>query len=318
MRMLMFNTSSSAPVISGTAYPGNTLTSTIAGQWYVNGGAVSGETGTTYVIRLDDIGYTINQSGSNTLTCWSPVDITSVAAFWTPYRNQYTSLAPDTAATNGQTVTRWVDIKSAIQLNHSGTAPVYDTSGTYPFLNFTTDLMLFSDLTIFKNKTYGEILWSGTIASVSTSSGPCAVVGFKTNSSSYWRLAILARRNSLSGLYGITHPVDNSTSKVTANDGYSFNTEYVIGARSDWQTGGQIKVAKNNAAGQTANNDATANSPNTDSANACIGGSFGFGTSYVNGKYRCICLVNGSLTATERSQLARYMGLFGGLNISLV
>jgi len=307
-----------APVITGTAYPGNTLTSTIAGQWYVNGGAVSGETGSTYVIRLNDIGYTINQTGSNTLTCWSPAVISSVAGFWTPYRNVFTSVGPEVAATNGQTVTRWTDIKAGIQLNHSSTAPVYDTAGTYPFLNFSTDLMLFNDLTIFKNKQYGEILWSGKVTSVSTSSSVCTIVGFKTNSASYWRIVMSARYLSSTGLRGQTNPVDTSTVKTTASDGTVVGTNYVIGVRSDWQTGGQIKVARDNATGLTANNDASGNTPNTNSENACIGGSVGLGTSYVNGEYRCICLVNGSITATERSQLARYMGLFVGKNISLV
>jgi|GEM_PF-5675589 len=62
-----------APVISGTAHPGNTLTSTQSGQWYLNGSPISGETGGTLAlaytaIEPDD---EISQQDSNVLTVQS-------------------------------------------------------------------------------------------------------------------------------------------------------------------------------------------------------------------------------------------------------
>lgn len=311
--------SAAAPVISGTAYPGNTLTSTQAGQWYVNGNAVSGETASTYVIRLDDIGYNINQTGSNTLTCWSPVDISSVAAFWTPYRNLYGALAPDTPATDGQVALRWVDIKNGIQLNRNGAeTPTFSTADTHPRINFSTDMMVFDDLNVFTNKTYGEIFTAASITSVSTSSNPCYIAYYRTNANQlYARLGIMARNNSTNGTYARSHPLDTVTAKITASDGSPIGA-YVFNARAEWLTGGKVTISRDNGTGQNVNSDATANTPNTASNNASIGGTIGGGTSYVNGYYYSVCLVNGSLTATQRSQIARYMGLFMGKDIPLV
>lgn len=308
----------SSPVISGTAYPGETLTSTQAGQWYVNGGAVSGETGSTYVIRLNDIGYDINQTGSNTLTCWSPADISAVAGFWTPYRNVYASLAPDTAATNGQTVVRWVDIINSIQLNRNGAeTPTFNNAGTHPYVLLSTDMLIFSDLTVFNNKTYGEIFVSANISGISTSANPCYMAYYRTNAAqTYARLGILARSSSVNGSYARTHPLDNATAKTTTSDGSPIGS-YVFNARAEWLTGGKVTISRDNGTGTNANTDATANTPNTSSNNASIGGTIGGGTSYVNGNYYSVCLVNDSLTATERSKIARYMGLFMSKDIAL-
>lgn len=310
------------PVVSGTAFPGNTLTSTQPGQWYVNGSLISGQTGSTFVIRLDDIGYPIKQTYSNTLTCWSPVDIAAVAGFWTPYRNVYTSTGPNVAATDGDPIARWTDIKNGITADTTNGVPLYDTSGTYPFVLFDVDAaqLTFSDLTVFKNKTYGEILWSGKVIQNGTSSSNFnSIVAFKTNSTFYPRLALLSRKDGLNGLWARTHPVDSSTAKTTANDGSIVGTNCVLNARAEWMTGGNVTVSKNNATGQSTATNSTGNSPNTDSVAATMGLFTGYsGTAGVNGEYRCVCLVNAALTATERSQLSRYMGLFVGVSIAIV
>ena len=47
------------PIVSGTAYPGETLTSTRSLQWYADDIAITGETASTYVVRLSDIGKAI-------------------------------------------------------------------------------------------------------------------------------------------------------------------------------------------------------------------------------------------------------------------
>ncbi len=54
------------PVISGTGYPGETLTSTQAGQWRINGIDVVGETGDSFVVPLTVVpGDVITQPDSN-------------------------------------------------------------------------------------------------------------------------------------------------------------------------------------------------------------------------------------------------------------
>lgn len=68
--------SAGAPVISGTPQWGQTLTSTVAGQWAVNGVAVAGATGLTWVAVNVVPGDLITCAGSNALTV-VPLSLTS-------------------------------------------------------------------------------------------------------------------------------------------------------------------------------------------------------------------------------------------------
>jgi hypothetical protein len=69
-----------ARVVTGNAYPGETLTSTEAGQWFANDVEIAGQTGATYVVALADIGKVIRCADSNGKTITnSPV----IAAFVT-------------------------------------------------------------------------------------------------------------------------------------------------------------------------------------------------------------------------------------------
>lgn len=57
-----------APAISGAAYQGQTLTSTLAGQWFLNGAPIDGATGDTLVVPETVLpGDAISQQGSNVL-----------------------------------------------------------------------------------------------------------------------------------------------------------------------------------------------------------------------------------------------------------
>lgn len=108
-------------VISGTAFPGEALTSTAAGQWIVDGSPVPGETGDTYVVRLTDIGKSITQDGAeNSLTCWHPADIPQVktcrVATLGPVLN---AVGPDEEADDGETVRRWTDIVNGWSLDQA-------------------------------------------------------------------------------------------------------------------------------------------------------------------------------------------------------
>ena len=76
----------SAPIISGTAYPGVTLTSTQAKQWLLNGVEVSGQTGSSLVVPYTVVpGDKYSQAGSNEITvpdydADAKVDINAVLA----------------------------------------------------------------------------------------------------------------------------------------------------------------------------------------------------------------------------------------------
>jgi hypothetical protein len=61
-------------VITGNAYPGETLTSTEAGQWFANDVEIAGQTGATYVVALGDIGKVIRCDDSNGKTILGDAD----------------------------------------------------------------------------------------------------------------------------------------------------------------------------------------------------------------------------------------------------
>lgn len=74
---------SAPPVISGTAYPDNTLTSTKAAQWYLDGVAVSGQAGNSILVpRTVTPGQLYSQTGSNTIavSAYDAAAATDIAA----------------------------------------------------------------------------------------------------------------------------------------------------------------------------------------------------------------------------------------------
>lgn len=129
-----------APVISGVNTVTDTLTATSGGgsgsfQWYSNSVPVSGETGSTYVIRVVDIGLpiTCREDGvsSNTITAWHPDD---ESGYFADYRADVGVLnAGGSSAVNGEAVATWQDQSgNARHLSQSvsGSRPLLDTSGT--------------------------------------------------------------------------------------------------------------------------------------------------------------------------------------------
>ena len=73
--------------ITGFPYPSETLTSTRAGQWFLNGVAVSGEFGLTYIVP-NSVGSLVRQGTSksiaiiNSATMLFPTSIWNDAAVW--------------------------------------------------------------------------------------------------------------------------------------------------------------------------------------------------------------------------------------------
>lgn len=65
----LFSQVSEPPVITGTAYQGSTITSTVSSQWYLNGSPISGETGSSLTVPESVLlGDEITQAGSNIVT----------------------------------------------------------------------------------------------------------------------------------------------------------------------------------------------------------------------------------------------------------
>ena len=134
------------PSISGTNEIGDTLTvtdneATGSRQWYSNGVAVSGQTGSTYAIRAADIGADITCSvgginSSNSITAWHPDDETGLAAFFTADAGLYDTTGGsggNAVTTHGANVVEWRDQSG------SGNHVANSTSNQQPTLDLTTE-----------------------------------------------------------------------------------------------------------------------------------------------------------------------------------
>jgi hypothetical protein len=322
--MLSRSRAGGAPVISGTAFPGETLTSTKAEQWYANGNAISGETGNTYVVRLSDIGVAITQTGSNTITIWHPDDIAGVASVRLANSNALASISPNIAATNGQSVRRWTDLIASYPSDQitSINQPIYRSTGQSgnPSLEFdgVNDILTLSnstELSAFSNVATGYVIVG--CRDTNPTGGSAFHVPFTMNlpgATANTRISIVTKL-SVSSTFAIsaTRSMDLiSTTGVASNNAYHVHTAEMLfsaGVLNQRLDGTQVS---------TANFLAASNSSAVSSTAGGIGDSPTFSSQDFPGHICCIILVNQSLSATNRSQLERYAGLFGNLNIPLV
>lgn len=108
--------SASVPVItitSGSGYSGSVYTSTVAGQWYADDVAISGEIGTTYVPSYTEEGKAIRCGDSNVIEMWVPTDITTEnLTVWTADGQQVSS---------GK-VTKWFSKTNSYELTQGSSA----------------------------------------------------------------------------------------------------------------------------------------------------------------------------------------------------
>jgi len=313
-----------APVISGTAFPGETLTSTKAQQWYADGNAISGETGNTYVVRLSDIGVAITQTGSNTITIWHPDDIAGVASVRLANSNVLASISPNIAATNGQSVRRWNDLIASYPSDQitSIDQPIYRSTGQSgnPSLEFygVDDILTLSnstELSTFSNVASGYVIIG--CRDTNPTGGSSFHVPFSMNLpgvSGGTRVAVVTKISASSTFaIFVTRTTDlTSTTGVASNNAYHVHTAEMLfsaGVLNQRLDGTQVS---------TANFLAASNSSAVSSTTGGIGDSPTFSSQDFQGHICCIILVNQSLSATNRSRLERYAGLFGNLNIPLV
>jgi hypothetical protein len=311
-----------APVISGTAFPGETLTSTNARQWYADGNFISGQTGSTYVVRLSDIGKVITQTGSNALTIWHPDDIAGVVSFWSSLSNVLTSVSPDVAAANGDSVRRWNGILTGNQANQTdGTSqPLYRSTGQSgnPSLEFdgaNDSFVLPAASNVLQNKSQGYLIAGVRDTSPTDGDPNHAVISYSRNGNTNNRLGLYTRINSSNSFNAIArrNDLDVATLAVaTSNSDYN-----VLTAHGDWSNGFVRLRVNGTVVSSVALAGGSGNTQNTTSDVAYIGNDGG-GTARISGHITCICVVNAPVTATELSQIERYIGLFGSLNIPLV
>jgi hypothetical protein len=318
--MLSRSSAGGAPVISGTTFPGETLSSNKTKQWYANGNAISGETGSTYMVRLSDIGKSITQEGSNELVIWHPNSITGVARFWSSLSDTYNSVSPDVLATNGQTVRRWTEIINSTQADQTigVSQPLYQATGQSgnPAIQFDGSndyLNMGANSTVLQNKTVAYLICGFRETSPTAGSSSHMLMHYSVNTPSNPRLSLYSRRSG-NNFAAIGRRLDGETAVIALS---ANNSNYnVLASHADFSTG-TLRLRVNGSVLATTAMTSSGSTSNTPSLDSSIGGyvsfiepAFGFMTA--------ACVVNASVTATELSQIERYIGLFGGLNIPLV
>jgi len=317
--MLGRSSAGSAPVISGTAFPGETLTSTNARQWYADGNVISGQTGSTYVVRLSDIGKAITQTGSNTLTIWHPNTIAGVARFWSSLSNVLTSVSPDVAATDGQSIRRWSGILTGTTFDQATAIarPLYRAAGQSgnPSLELdgSNDTMAGGSSTLLKNASTGH-LFVGCRDTNPTGGLSNHVDCTVENGASNARINIATRNPSNQFVIASQRVDGGSTSSVV---GGANNSNYNVHTAECLWASNALNYRINGVQVGTSNFGGGGNTSNTDSAGLNLGSSAGL-FNFFPGHITVVCVSNGSITDTQRSQIERYIGLFGSLNIPLV
>lgn len=118
------------PVISGFAFPGETLTSDQEGQWYVDGVPVGAADATTFAPKIQDIGLDIwqeNANGeSNMLECWHPSEVSQCKSCRVAFAGTFNASA--LPAADGEAVANWVGVVGGFDATQAtGTSrPVLD------------------------------------------------------------------------------------------------------------------------------------------------------------------------------------------------
>lgn len=302
------------PVISGTAYPGETLTSTQAGQWRVGGVDVSGQTGTTFVLRVQDIGAVIGQTNSNgssnTLTCWKPGDVPGVVSCRVAFAGVLFSVGPDTPATVGQTIRRWNDVVAGHEANQATgvNQPILqEVNGMrYGAFDGSNDNMALAEVA-FRN-----VAQSFHIASVfdnsNTGTNATRTITAEQTTVGGIRSALLARM-SANGVVSST-PLTNNSNTNNAISTVKTNDGMVVSGIVDRSVPTHTLRVNGSQEAQTTVAGLSPISPDVAPTSITIGAP----SNTLSGGLFCLIRGNGPLTATQLSQLERFAMLCAGPN----
>lgn len=112
-------------ITSGTGYAGSVYTSTVAGQWYANGVAISGyENTTTYVQTIANESAVIRCCASNTIQMWTPEALVSAVEYLDLRRSDALTLAAGRVAS----IVNLIGGQARSQ-NTASAQPVYNSTG---------------------------------------------------------------------------------------------------------------------------------------------------------------------------------------------
>jgi hypothetical protein len=314
------------PVLSGVAYPGETL-SVLGGsvyQWKVNSSNVSGETASTYVVRVNDIGKTVtcnvDSVDLNELTVWHPNDESGTAVVLLANINAYTSVGPPVEATDGQTVRQWEDQSSNAFTADQTTGAnqplrqVSEVSGNDVLQFDTTDNLKLSNKSVGRNKPY-IYLFVAMQDTTRTSGGAShcvAIVSTPANQATS-RISVYSRLSSANNFVGLFKRLDaDSTLILTSPSSAGYHVITAEGMYLDGQANLRVDGT------QVATGLLTSgNTQDTDSADITFGTEgTNPGTPMIAGLI--IATPTSTLTTAAVARIERYLGLLAGLDIPLI
>lgn len=307
--------------IRGTAFPGETLTADFVGQWQV-GGINVGSPQLSYTVTVDDIGKIIGVKGAaSSVTVWQPSNISAVQEFYWARANVFNSISPNVPATNGQTVRRWGSFigSSTADQTTSTFQPIYRSAGQSggPSLEFDgTNDSLNLLASRFANVSQAYIIVGCRDTQPAGALPTHVPVRYSVGTSTASRLAISTRNGSANTMNIAARRVDGGALASVDSTG---NSNYrVLRAHGDYSNGVVRAAINGTSIGSAALSSGSGNTSSTNSQLAHIGGFDGVSNGSFIGHVTCIFICAGSMSATEVSQLERFAGLHGGLNIPLV
>lgn len=314
------------PSISGTAYPGETLTvtgGTGSKQWRVDGVDVSGETASTYVVRVNDIGLDIEcvvgVEATDPSVCWKPQDEPGVSVVVLGNFDALNTVGPDVEATDGQSVLRWADqTANGYYFTQATEASkpirqVAEVNGNDILrFNGTDHRMTNVNNDIGRNK---SIIYIGAAVSDTnrTAGGASHIVcGISNNqNAASARFAIYTRLGG-SNIYDLlVRRLDgDSLLQVTSPSLDGFN---VLLGEGLYPTH-NLRVNGSQVATGTSSSGSTSD---TASVGVSIGGD---GNNFMPGDIAGVIIATPSVawTTTQRNRIERYLGLLVGKNIPLL
>lgn len=317
------------PSISGTAYPGETLTVTGGSgsiQWTVDGTDVSGETASTYVVRVNDIGVEIacvvGAETTDVVVSWHPNDEPGVSLVSLANKYAFNTVGPYIEATDGQSVVSWNDnnpnsynFTQATSLLRP-TREVAEQSGNDILrFNGTTQRMTNVNNDIGRNKSiiYMGIAVSDTNRTAGGATHAACVISTSANAGTP-RLGLYTRLGSSSLYSMLLRRLDADVSSVQVNSASLAGFNVLLGEGLFSSGVGNLRVNGSQVATNTPSSGSTSDSA---SAAVSIGGDL---SNYLPGDIAGVIIATPSSawTASQRSRIERYLGLLVGKDIPLV
>jgi len=312
------------PTITGLGYPSGTLYSTQTRQWYADGVPVAGETGSTYVVKLNDIGRIVGQgpiSGSKTI--WHPRDIPGVCGVYTA--NSGILNASGVPCVDGEAVLTWMDqsyygynlfqnvvaSRPLAQINEIANYNTVQFDAVNDYFNFPTGAY-----NNFRNRSNGYIV--AGVSDINRTGGTAThyVAQFTTPSGgTASRIALVTRGGGDNfRAQGKTFDTDAgvSSASVASADGYFVLTNEMI-----WNSGIMRLRRNGSQPGLDTNLVGTGNTTDTPSSTGNVG--VGNATSYFPGHISTLIFASptGVWTPAQRSQIERFVGMGIGVDVPL-